>query len=88
MIAQVFISSEYRPMSESQGELLGDYPGEVPLGVAIDFTHSEDYLPGRWVTIVDQSRKPIILADIRVYGSKSTEVQGHQAMASAKSLAS
>ena len=75
-------------MSESQGELLGDYPGEVPLGVAIDFTHSEDYLPGRWVTIVDQSRKPIILSDIRVYGSKSTEVQGHQAMASAKSFAS
>ena len=60
-------------MSESQGELLGDYPGEVPLGVAIDFTHVEDYLPGRWVTIVDQSRKPIILSDIRVYGSKSTE---------------
>ena len=71
-ILQVFISSENHPMSESQGELLGEYPGEFPSGVSIDFTHLEDFLPGRWVTIVDESKKPIILSDIRVYGSKGS----------------
>ena len=69
--SQVFISSENHPMNESQGELLGEYPGEFPLGVSIDFTHlDEDFLPGRWVIIVDESKKPIILSDIRVHGSK------------------
>ena len=69
-MAQVFVSKENRPMSESQGELVGDYRGEFPEGVSIDFVHFDTFLPGKWVTIVDESREPITLSEVRVYGSK------------------
>ena len=69
MIVQVYVSSE-DPATETQGEKLGDFYGGVPLGYSIDFFKHDVLLPGKWVSIVDQSRKPIALAEIRVYGSK------------------
>ena len=35
-----------------------------------DFTFLGRYKPGPWVTIIDESKEPITLAEIRVYGSK------------------
>ena len=64
VIVQVYVSPENRPLNQSQGEKLDDYYGGVPLGMSIDFIKYEALLPGRWVTIVDQSKKPIILSEI------------------------
>ena len=46
--------------------------------MSIDFIKYEALLPGRWVTIVDQSKKPIILSEIRVYGSNFILIQFEQ----------
>ena len=69
-IVQVYVSSESRPLTESQGEKLGQYYGDVPLGVSIEFIKPGALLPGSWVTILDQTKKPIVLSEVRVYGSK------------------
>ena len=70
MIVQVYVSSENRPMNEDQGEKLADYYGTVPLGASVEFINYDFLFLGNWVTIVDQSKKPIVLSEIRVYGSK------------------
>ena len=67
---QVYVSSENRPMNEDQGEKLADYYGTVPLGAYVEFINYDFMFLGNWVTIVDQSKKPILLSEIRVYGSK------------------
>ena len=75
VVVQVYVSPENRPLTQSQGEKLDDYYGGVPLGMSVDFIKYEALLPGRWVTIVDQSKKPIILSEIRVYGSNFILIQ-------------
>ena len=69
-IVQVYVSSESRPLTESQGEKLGQYYGGIPLGVSIEFINPGALLSGRWVTILDQTKKPIVLSEVRVYGRK------------------
>ena len=69
IIVQVYVSSE-DPATENQGEKLGYFHGDVPLGYSVDLFKNGTLLPGKWVSIVDQSRKPIALSEIRVYGSK------------------
>ena len=69
MIVQVYVASEDQ-LAKGQGFKLGQYYGGVPLGVSIDFIDNENLLPGKWVTIIDQSKKPIVLSEIRVFGSK------------------
>ena len=46
--------------------------------MSVDFIKYEALLPGRWVTIVDQSKKPIVLSEIRVYGSNIILIQFEQ----------
>ena len=69
-IVQVYVSSESRPLTESQGEKLGKYHGWVQPGVSVVFIKPEALLPGRWVTILDLTKKPIVLSEVRVYGRK------------------
>ena len=54
-----------------RGTKLGHYYGEVPLGgVEVTFNYYDIWIPGKWVTIVDKLNKPILLSDVKVYGSK------------------
>ena len=49
---------------------MGSIGGKFPLNERLDFTYLGRYIPGKWVTIIDESKEPITLAEIRVYGSK------------------
>ena len=67
----MFVSAENEEdITKSQGDLLNTYTGMFPMGTWIDFTNRAQYLHGKWVTIVDESREPITLSEVRVYGSK------------------
>ena len=72
-ILQVY-ASENPPTVESIGRILGTIGGGFPLDTWFDLTYLNEglgeYLPARWVTILDESKEPITLAEIRVYGSE------------------
>ena len=57
------------PTVENKGDLFGSISGIFPLDTWFDLTYQ--YKAGRWVTIIDESKEPITLAEIRVYGSES-----------------
>ena len=70
LVFQVFVSSEKQPTDLSI-HLLGSFSGEFPLSGMVDITFDgEEYKHGLWVTIMDESRLPLTLSEIRVYGSK------------------
>ena len=57
------------PTVENKGDLFGSIGGSFPLDTWFDLINH--YKAGRWVTIIDESKEPITLAEIRIYGSES-----------------
>ena len=73
-IRQVYVSDEDIPLNqiERRATILGKYHKTCPLGsvCVIDGGKLKDMVMGKWVTIVDESKQPIILSEIRVFGFK------------------
>ena len=73
-IRQVYVSDNDISLNEieSGATILGKYHKTCPLGsvCVIDGGKLKDMVMGKWVTIVDESKQPIILSEIRVFGFK------------------
>ena len=65
----MIVSSKAQSFKNISGYVLGTYNGSMPLDTKIDIT-GFGYIRGKWVTIVDTSKSPLTLAEIRVYGAK------------------
>ena len=76
MISSQVVVSPTFDRNNIEGGLLGKYVGDMPLDQKFDITFDDGYIRGRWVTIVDdQAPSSLILAEVRVYGSKGRHSQ-------------
>ena len=77
-IRQVYVSDDDIPLNQierhTRATILGKYHRTCLLGticvINAELSNTDGFLMGKWVTIVDESKQPIILSEIRVFGFK------------------
>ena len=77
-IRQVYVSDDDIPLNQierhARATILGKYHRTCLLGticvINAELSNTDGFLMGKWVTIVDESKQPIILSEIRVFGFK------------------